>query len=75
MKLSFLRQKHKTSACVYLQHLLRLLPLVGVHDPGLAVSVRVPDQRGDLAHFLLLEDVGLRADPRHDGLEERRCGT
>ncbi len=55
--------------CVYLEHLLRLLPLAGVHNLGFAVSVRVTNQRGDLAHFLLLEDVGLRADPHHDGLE------
>lgn len=54
---------------VYLEHLLWLLPLAGVHDFGFTVSVGVADQRGDLAHFLLLEDVGLRADPRHNGLE------
>lgn len=43
----------------HLEHLLRLLPLAGVHNSGFPVSVRVADQRGDLTHFLLLEDVGL----------------
>lgn len=38
------------------------------------MSVRVTNQRGDLAHFLLLEDVGLRPDPRHNGLGMQRDG-
>ena len=56
----------------YLQHLRGLLALVDVHDAGLPVAVRVPDQRGDLPHHLLLEDVGLGPDPRQDGLQEGR---
>lgn len=55
--------------CRYLEHLLWLLPLVAVHDFGFTVSLRVSDQRGDLTHLLLLEHVGLRADPRHNDLE------
>lgn len=53
----------------YLQHFLGFLALVDVDDLGFAVSLCVSDQRGDLSHLLLLEDVGLRADPGHDRLE------
>lgn len=58
-----------------LEHLFGLLPLVGVHDAGFAVSVRVADERGDLAHLLLLEDVRLGADPRHNRLESSEGAT
>lgn len=61
----------RIKACLYLEHLLRLFPLTGIHDFGFPVPLRVPDQRGDLTHFLLLKDVGLRANPRHDDLGEK----
>lgn len=56
------------SVSLYLEHFLWLLPLTGVNDPGLAVPFRISDQRGNLAHFLLLKDVGLWPAPRHNGL-------
>lgn len=54
---------------LYLEHFLLLLPLAGVNNPGLAVPFRIPNQRGNLAHFLLLKDVGLGAAPGDDGLQ------
>lgn len=57
--------------CLYLEHFLGLLPLIGVNDAGLAVSFCVANQRGNLAHFLLLKDVGLWPAPGHNGLWDK----
>lgn len=58
----------KSGKLIYSDHFLRLFPLVCIHNAGFTVSVYVADQRGDLAHLLLLEDVGLRAGPGHNRL-------
>lgn len=56
----------------HLEHLGWLLSFCNVGDLGFAVAFSIPDQRGDLSHLLLLEDIGLRANPGHNGLEAQQ---